>query len=52
MTDVEKDEASSRRVRNPHVCKCGYRAESVTLSVGLDYTPFLLLSYSFNGNTS
>jgi hypothetical protein len=40
MTDVEKDEASSRRVCNPHVCKCGYHTKLVIPSVGLDYTPF------------
>jgi hypothetical protein len=40
MTDEEKDEASSCRVRIPSACKCGYRAELVKLPTGLDYTPF------------
>jgi hypothetical protein len=40
MTDEEKDEASSRRVRNSPVYNCGYRAELVNPPVGLDYTPF------------
>jgi hypothetical protein len=40
MASEEKDEASTRRVRNPHACKCGYRAELVNPSLGLDYTPF------------
>jgi hypothetical protein len=40
MTDEEKDEASTHRVRNPPTYKCGYRAELVNPSVGLDYTLF------------
>jgi hypothetical protein len=40
MIDAEKDEASARRVHNSPVCKYGYRAELVSLPVGLDYTPF------------
>jgi hypothetical protein len=40
MTDEEKDEASTRRVRNPHACKCGYRAELINPPPGLDYKPF------------
>jgi hypothetical protein len=40
MTDEEKDEASTHRVRNPPACKCGYRAELVNPPPGLDYTPF------------
>jgi hypothetical protein len=40
MTYEEKDEVSTRRVRNPSVCKCGYRAELVNPPPGLDYTPF------------
>jgi hypothetical protein len=40
MTDEEKDKASTRCVRNPPVCKCGYRAELMNPPTGLDYTPF------------
>jgi hypothetical protein len=40
MTDEEKDEASTRRVRNPPACKCGYRADLVNLCSGLDYILF------------
>jgi hypothetical protein len=40
MTDEEKDEASTHRVRNPPACKCGYLAELVNPPSGLDYTPF------------
>jgi hypothetical protein len=40
MTDEEKDEASTHRVRNPSTCKCGYRAELVNPPPGLDYTLF------------
>jgi hypothetical protein len=40
MTDEEKDEASTRRIHNPHAYKCGYRSELVNLPAGLDYTPF------------
>jgi hypothetical protein len=40
MTDVEKDKASARCVRNPPACKCGYRAELVNPPTGLDYTLF------------
>jgi hypothetical protein len=40
MTDEEKDETSIHRVCNPLACKCGYRAELVNPSLGLDYTLF------------
>jgi hypothetical protein len=40
MTDEDKNEASTHRVRNPPVCKCGYRAELVNPPPGLDYTLF------------
>jgi hypothetical protein len=40
MTDEEKHKESTRRVRNPPTCKCGYRAELVNPSAGLDYTSF------------
>jgi hypothetical protein len=40
VTDEEKDEASTRRVRNPPACKYGYRAELVNPAPGLDYTSF------------
>jgi hypothetical protein len=40
MTDEEKDKASTRCVRNPPACKCGYCAELVNPPAGLDYTPF------------
>jgi hypothetical protein len=40
MIDEEKDEATTRRVCNPPVCKCDYRAELVNPSVGMDYTSF------------
>jgi hypothetical protein len=38
--DEDKDEASTHRVRNPSICKCGYRAELMNPHVGLDYTLF------------
>ena len=40
MTDDEKNAAAERRVRNPPLCKCGYRSEFVEPPIGLDYTPF------------
>jgi hypothetical protein len=40
MIDEENDGASTRRIRNPPACKCGYRAELVNPPPGLDYTPF------------
>jgi hypothetical protein len=42
VIDEEKDEASTRRVHNPPVCKYGYRAELVNPPAGLDYTLFFL----------
>jgi hypothetical protein len=52
ITDVEKDEASARHVRNPPACKCGYRAKVVNPPAGLDCTLFFSLSDSFNDNSS
>jgi hypothetical protein len=40
MTDEEKDESSTHRVRNSLACKCGYRAKLVNPLARLDYTPF------------
>jgi hypothetical protein len=40
MIDEENDEASTRRIRNPLACKCGYHAKLVNPPPGLDYTPF------------
>jgi hypothetical protein len=40
MTDEKKNEAGTCHVRNPPAYKCGYRAELVYPSAGLDYTPF------------
>jgi hypothetical protein len=40
MIDEEKDKASTHRVHNPPVCKCGYHPELVNPPTGLDYTPF------------
>jgi hypothetical protein len=42
MTD-EKDKATTHHVRNPPVCKCGYRAELLNSLAGLDYTLFFRL---------
>jgi hypothetical protein len=41
MIDDEKDEASTRCVYNPPMCKCGYHVELVNPLAGLDYTLFL-----------
>jgi hypothetical protein len=38
MSDEEKDETSTCRVRNPPVCKYGYRAKLVNPPAKLDYT--------------
>jgi hypothetical protein len=43
MIDKEKGEASTCHVHNPPTCKCGYHAELVNLSVGLDYTHFFVV---------
>jgi hypothetical protein len=40
MTDEEKEEATTRCVRNPPLCKCGYRSQLANPPKGLDYTPF------------
>jgi hypothetical protein len=40
MTDEEKEEATTHHVRNPPLCKYGYRFELVNPPTGLDYTPF------------
>lgn len=40
MTEEEKNEASRRRVANPPLCKCGYRAELERPPRGLNYIPF------------
>jgi hypothetical protein len=43
MTNEEKDKTSTRCVRNPHACKCGYHYELVYPPTGLDYTPFFIV---------
>jgi hypothetical protein len=40
MTDEEKQEATTCRVQNPHLCKCGYHSKLANLATGLDYTIF------------
>jgi hypothetical protein len=40
MIDELKAEATTRRVRHPPPCKCGYRSELANPPPGLDYTPF------------
>jgi hypothetical protein len=40
MADEENDEATTRHVRNPPMCKFGYRTELVNLPARLDYTLF------------
>jgi hypothetical protein len=40
VVDEEKEEATTHRVHNPPLCKCGYHFELVNPSTGLDYTPF------------
>jgi hypothetical protein len=48
MTDEKKDEASTRHVRNPPACKCGYHAELVNPPPGLYYTSFFRCSISLS----
>jgi hypothetical protein len=43
MIDEEKDEATTRRNRNPPPYKCGYHSELVNPPPGLDYTPFFIV---------
>jgi hypothetical protein len=40
MTDEEKEEATTRHVSHPPLCKYGYHSELVNPLTGLDYTPF------------
>jgi hypothetical protein len=40
MTDEEKDEVTTHRIRHPPVCKCGYRLKLTNPPPGLDYTSF------------
>jgi hypothetical protein len=40
MSDEEKVEAAERRVRNPPLCKCNYRAELVTPPVEMRHDSF------------
>jgi hypothetical protein len=40
MIDEEKEEAGSRCVMQPPLCKCGYRSKLANPPIGLDYTPF------------
>jgi hypothetical protein len=40
MVDEEKEEATTRHVSHPHLCKCGYRFKLANPPIGLDYTLF------------
>jgi hypothetical protein len=48
MIDEEKDEVSTRCVRNPPAYKCGYCAELVNPPSGLDYIMFFCCSISLS----
>jgi hypothetical protein len=40
MTDEEKEEATTRYVCHPPLCKCGYCSELANPPTGLDYKLF------------
>jgi hypothetical protein len=44
MIDEEKEEATTRRVSLPPLCKYGYHSELVNPPTELNYTPFLCCS--------
>jgi hypothetical protein len=52
MTNEEEEEATTHRVRDPLLCKCGYRSQLPNQPNGLDYTPFFAFSYSFIDNNT
>jgi hypothetical protein len=40
IIDEENEEATTHRVGNPSLCKCGYQSQLTNPPNGLDYTPF------------